>query len=106
MYNSVRFEWDSEKNRSNQKKHAGVDFETASRVFADPNLMLRKDRVVDGEQRWHGIGAVPGAVRSVVLFVVHVYCEENQNGEEIIRIISARQANSRERRIYLEQVPD
>jgi hypothetical protein len=25
MYNSVRFEWDAEKNRSNQKKHAGID---------------------------------------------------------------------------------
>jgi uncharacterized protein len=101
----VRLEWDGDKDRSNRKKHAGIDFETASRVFADPRLMLRKDRVVDGEQRWHGIGTVPGAVRSV-LFVVHVYCEENQNGEEIVRIISARQANSRERRIYLEQVPD
>jgi len=30
-------------------------------VFADPLLMLRKDRVVDGEQRWHGIGAVQSA---------------------------------------------
>jgi uncharacterized DUF497 family protein len=40
MYNIVRFEWDADKNRSNQKKHAGIDFETASRVFADPHLML------------------------------------------------------------------
>jgi uncharacterized DUF497 family protein len=23
----MRFEWDAEKNRSNQKKHAGIDFE-------------------------------------------------------------------------------
>jgi uncharacterized DUF497 family protein len=51
VYNSVQFEWDAEKARSNQKKHAGIDFETASRVFADPNLVLRKDRVVAGEQR-------------------------------------------------------
>ena len=51
MYNSMRFEWDAGKSRSNQKKHAGIDFETASRVFADPSLMLRKDRVIDGEQR-------------------------------------------------------
>jgi uncharacterized protein (DUF4415 family) len=57
MYNSMRFEWDAEKNRSNQKRHVGIDFETASRVFADPDLMLRKDSVIDGEQRWHGIGA-------------------------------------------------
>jgi uncharacterized DUF497 family protein len=101
MYNSVRFEWDSDKNRSNQKKHAGIDFETASRVFADPNLMLRKDRVIGSEQRWHAIGAV----RNAVLVVVHVYREENPNGEEVIRIVSARAADPRERRIYLEQAP-
>ena len=95
----MRFEWDVAKNRANQKKHAGVDFETASRVFADPDLMLRKDRVVDGEQRWHAIGAV----RKAVLLVAHVNREGNENGEEIIRIISAREADPRERRIYLEQ---
>ena len=98
----MRFEWDAAKNRSNQKKHAGIDFETASRVFADPNVLLRKDLVVDGEQRWHAIGAV----RKAVLLVAHVYREENENGEETIRIISAREADSRERRIYLEQAPD
>jgi uncharacterized DUF497 family protein len=27
MYDSMRFEWDAAKNRSNQKKHAGIDFE-------------------------------------------------------------------------------
>jgi uncharacterized DUF497 family protein len=101
VYNSVRFEWDAEKARSNRKKHAGIDFETASRVFADPNLVLRQDRVVDSEQRWHAIGAV----RKAVLLVVHVYREEESNGEEVIRIISAREANPRERRIYLEQAP-
>ncbi len=95
----MRFEWDAEKNRSNQGKHAGIDFETASRIFADPSLILRKDRVVDREQRWHAIGAV----RKAVLLVVHVYLEENPNGEEIIRIISAREADPRECRVYLEQ---
>jgi uncharacterized DUF497 family protein len=95
----MRFEWDSEKNRSNRRKHGGIDFETASRVFADPDLVLRKDRVVDGEQRWHAIGAVKRAM----LLVVHVYLEENQNGEEVIRIISAREADPHECRVYLEQ---
>jgi uncharacterized DUF497 family protein len=39
-----------------------------------------------------------------VLLVVHVYGKENDNGEEeTIRIISARQANKRERRIYVQQ---
>jgi uncharacterized DUF497 family protein len=58
--------------------------------------------VIDGEQRWHGIGAV----RKAVLIVAHVYREETSNGEEVIRIISAREADPREHRIYLEQVPD
>lgn len=58
MYNAMRFEWDEGKNQSNQHKHSGVDFETASRVFGDPDLILRKDRVIDGEQRWHAIGEV------------------------------------------------
>jgi uncharacterized DUF497 family protein len=48
--------------------------------------VFRKDRVVDGEQRWHAIGAA----RKALLLVVHVYRKERENGEEIIRIISAR----------------
>jgi len=103
MYNRMRFEWDAKKDQSNQKKHAGIDFETASRVFADPSLVLRKDRVIGGERRWHAIGAV----RKAVLLVVHVYREEKEdaNGEEVIRIISARETDPQERRIYLEQAP-
>src|SRR5271154_5066884 len=99
MYNSLRFEWDADKNGSNQKNHAGIDFETAARVFADPSLMLREDRGVDGEQRWHRIGAGGRAV----LVVGDVYLEEDLKGEEIIRIISAREADPSERRVYLEQ---
>lgn len=102
MYNAMFFEWDAEKSRTNQAKHSGLDFETASRVFADPDLIVRKDRVIDGEQRWHAIGVV----RKAVLLVVHVYLEEEPNGEETIRIISAREASPRERRIYMEQAAE
>jgi uncharacterized protein len=98
----MRFEWDSEKNRRNQAKHDGLDFETAARVFNDPNFILAKDRVVEGEQRWHAIGTVSGAV----LLVVHAYFEDGKNGEEVIRIISAREADQRERRIYIQQAAE
>ena len=40
--------------------------------------MLRKDRVIDGEQRWHVIGVV----RKAALLVVHAYLEENPNDEK------------------------
>lgn len=95
----MRFEWDSKKNRVNQARHNGLDFETAARVFDDPNVILKRDRVLEGEERWHAIGAV----RAALLLVVHVYREDPVNGEEIIRIISAREADQRERRIYLHQ---
>jgi uncharacterized DUF497 family protein len=42
-----------------------------------------------------------------LLLVVHVYRMENDNDkEETIRIISAREANKRERRIYLQQAAE
>ena len=95
----MRFEWDSSKNRINQAKHKGLDFASAARVFDDPAVLLMHDRIIEGEQRWHAIGAVSGAL----LLVVHTYHEDDGNGQEIIRIISAREANQRERRIYIRQ---
>jgi uncharacterized protein len=53
----MRFEWDDEKDRINQRKHDGLVFETAALVFNDPFAAFRKDRFVEGEQRWHAIGS-------------------------------------------------
>jgi hypothetical protein len=70
-------------------------------VFDDPHTIFRQDRIVAGEQRWHAIGMATGAL----LPVVHVYrLEIEHDQEETIRIISAREANKRERRIYIQQV--
>jgi uncharacterized DUF497 family protein len=96
---TLRFEWDDQKNRVNQQKHS-IAFETAALVLNDAQATFRKDRIVDGERRWHANGAVEKAV----LLVVHVYRRESKHGEEeTIRIISAREANKRERRIYIQQ---
>jgi uncharacterized DUF497 family protein len=87
------------KGRCESEQAGGIAFSTAALVFDDPAVLFREDRVADGEQPWHAIGAAEKAV----LLVVHVYREENENGEEIIRIIWAREANQRERRIYIQQ---
>jgi uncharacterized DUF497 family protein len=89
-----RFEWDPGKAASNLRKH-GISFETAARVFADPNALFLQDRFEHGELRWQAIGLVDGAL---MLLVAHVVRE--QNNEEIIRIISARRTDREERRLY------
>ena len=88
----------TKKNQVNQEKHS-ITFESAARVFDDPDVMFRKGRIVDGEQRWYAIGAVEGAV----LLVVHLYRMNGNGEEENIRIISAREAGERECRVYIRQ---
>jgi uncharacterized protein len=93
-----RFEWDAAKAEANVIKHK-ISFESAAKVFDDPNVVLIKDRIDEtGEQRWKAIGIVDGVA---LLLVTHVY-RGNDNDEEIIRIISARRAGSRERRFYFQ----
>ncbi len=90
------FEWDDEKNRANRLKH-DVSFETAALVFDDPYALTQKDPTSE-EERFITLGAIgPGAI----LFVVHV-SYGNAEGEEVIRIISARPATGREKRSYGE----
>lgn len=104
----MRFEWDETKNASNQKKHDGIDFPSAALAFADPHYVLVKDRVDENvEQRYHLIGGVElGAGRPALLLLVHVYRKDKENGEEIVRIISAREANKRERGRYIQQAAE
>lgn len=95
----MQFLWEANKDRANLIKH-GVDFATAALVFADPHVVLREDRAGDdGELRWHALGLAGGI--EPLLIVVHVHREGN-DGEEIIRIISARKANTREVRAYFQ----
>ena len=107
LYIQMRYEWDERKNRENQRKH-GVDFELASEVFEDERCLIRFDRVDEaGEQRWHAIGAVSvEAGTALILLVAHVYREEDHDGEEIVRIISARRAGKNDVRRYQEEEVD
>jgi uncharacterized DUF497 family protein len=88
------FVWDIHKDRANRRKHR-VSFETAAKAFEDPRAVSYLDRVVDHEARWHTIGIARGII---LLLVVHT--SEEDNGEETIRIISARKANASERSLY------
>jgi uncharacterized protein len=90
----MRFEWDDNKNRLNRSRH-GVGFETASLVFDDPYAITVRDEFSDEELRWITVGGIgPGAI----LLVVHTWFEKD--GQDVIRIISARAAESHERKAY------
>ncbi len=88
----MAYEWSSDKNIANIKKH-GISFETATYVFDDPYCVEIYDfqHSID-EERYISIGKVGD-----IIFVVYTYRGEN------IRIISARPATKLERRLYYEQ---
>lgn len=90
----ISFEWDTGKASTNLRKH-GLSFEDAAHVFSDPNHISRQDRFENGEFRWQTIGLVGGCV---VVLVAHSVRHDDSG--EIIRIISARKATTRERLVY------
>lgn len=89
----MRFEWDEVKAVTNRRKH-GVSFLTARQAFLDPLSRITPDRIVLGEERWRITGWVQGALLVVVFTTVDV------EGEEIVRIISARRPDLQERRDF------
>jgi uncharacterized DUF497 family protein len=89
----LRFEWDEQKNQSNIRKHK-VSFHEAQSVFYDPNAKLIHDPDhSDDEERF----VMLGMTKTLRLLIV---CHCYRANDEIIRIISARQAHSEERRQY------
>jgi uncharacterized DUF497 family protein len=93
----MKFEWDKNKNKENLKKH-GISFEIAVRVFDDTFSLDRIQAVHGDEERRETIGVTH---RAVILFA---YTSRDFEGEELIRIISARRADPYERRHYQESL--
>lgn len=90
----MRFEWDAAKAAANLRKH-GVGFEEASTVFADNLSATGRDPDHSiGESRLITLGL---SRNGRVLAVSHT----DRGG--VVRIISARAATPKERRIYEEE---
>ena len=85
------FEWDPDKSAANVKKH-GIEFVEAMTVFGDPfEIAISDPDHSDGEFRFISLGM---SANSRVLVVA--YAER----EGRIRIISAREATTQERKQY------
>ncbi|MCB0623244.1 MAG: BrnT family toxin [Saprospiraceae bacterium] len=87
----LEFEWDEEKNRSNKKKHS-ISFNNAKETFQDDNAVefLGKSQP---ELRIVRIGKTLGKILITVVYTMR---------KAVIRIISARQASTKEIKTYIE----
>ena len=89
------FVWDTAKNEMNKRKHSGLSFELASRIFNDPLLYQDYDYShSDDEDREKCRGKIDGHYIATVIAT---------DRDGLIRLISARKANKREARRYEEQ---
>ena len=94
----MRFEWNEQKNATNQSKHS-IDFETASFVFDDPTFLTEEAKTVNSEKRWMTVGSIEGEMIAVL------YTMRGTPPDDLaIRIISARRAHRTERMRYEEVV--
>ena len=90
VLNGIRFVWDETKATINIRQH-GVPFEQAAEAFFDPLLKL-----VDASRNEEERDAVIGMdINWNLLFVVYIELED-----EVIRLISARKADRKDRREY------
>ena len=91
---ALTFEWDPLKARTNLQKH-GVSFSEAVSAFTDQlSVTIPDPDHSEGEERFLLLGL---SDEGRLLIVVHA-----DRGEKI-RIISAREANRRERRQYAQE---
>jgi len=94
----LQFEWDKRKEQANIKKH-GVSFDEARSVFYDEDAMQFFDpEHSDNEDRFIMLG-ISFKLRTLV--VCHCFREN----ETLIRIISARKADSEEEGEYWRRRP-
>lgn len=95
--NYINFEWDENKNKSNQQKH-GISFNEAKTVFYDDNARLIYDPEHSRDEERYILLGLSSSLR--ILIVIHAY----RKNDEIIRIISARKATKSEIQHYKDRL--
>lgn len=91
--NELQFEWDNKKEKVNIKKH-GVSFDEARSVFYDENAVQFFDPDHSDEEDRFILPEISFKLK--VLIVCHCFRES----ERVIRIFSARKADSDEEHEY------
>jgi uncharacterized DUF497 family protein len=99
------FEWDPDKADANLKKH-GVAFGDAARVLADDDGDAFHVEEPDpghsvGEDRYVTTGSDPDDRRVILLIS---WTDRSTDTDQVTRIISARNAIPRERKLYAKEI--
>ena len=96
----MEFQWDSNKNQSNIRKH-GLSFEEASELFKLPGYLILE--LYDFEHSINEDRIISiGPIRSGLIVVVSV----ERNDGDILRLISARYATQKEQKQYEASVQE
>ena len=90
---TLHFEWDERKAAANEKKH-GVTFDEAKSVFIDERAKLIDDPDHSEDEERFVLLGLSSVLR--LLLVCHCYRSDGN----VIRIISARKASTKESRSY------
>lgn len=93
----MRFDWNPDKAKENEKKHEGITFESAVLVFFDKWSIEEFDDEHSelDEKRLTVVGLSNDWLLRVTFTIL-----TDENGEEIIRIITARKAKGKEKEDY------
>ena len=84
----MKFDWDPDKAKTNLTKH-GISFEEAQEAFDDPDKMEVYQRAT-GEDRW----------KMLAKFEKHILVVVYRDDGDVVRIISAREAEKHEKARY------
>ncbi len=89
---SNSFEWNDAKAAINLQKH-GVSFEEAKTVFEDVHAFVQEDDLHSDQEPRAALIGYSNRNRILIVFFSH-------RPDNVIRIISARKATPRERKVY------
>ncbi len=91
------FQWDKGNSEKNWLRHQVTKNECEQVFFNKPIIIADDEKHSNLEKRWYVLGRTDSIKLLFVVFTIR---------EDLIRVISARNMNKKERRIYYEQAEE
>ena len=96
MFSNVTgFDWDEGNLLKNWEKHGVTHLESEQVFFNEPLIVQDDEKHSQDEPRWYGLGSTDAKRWLMVVFTIR---------KNKIRVISARDMNRKERKVYEEEI--